>query len=168
MDTTLCIPFVAAIIERNRNDKTELLLQTRSNRHHKSIYNGTLEFAAGTMDKPYENVYDAIIREIKEETGMTVKHFIDDSRTKVLSPRKFDKVQGFRPFCCTQQLKEGRPWVGFIFRCEVEDGTPRGQVGESADVHWEDAEVFKQKVLDHPETIFTLELPAWHYYFGIV
>lgn len=159
------VPFVAAIIERQHNGETELLIQTRHHPSYESIYNGTFEFAAGTLDKVYENVYDAIAREIKEETGMTLKRIINDSQTEVFSPQGVDAVFGFRPFCCIQQLREGRPWVGFIFRCEVEDGNPVGQEGESQDVHWVSADDVKTLFEQTPEKLFTLEVPAWAYYF---
>jgi len=42
MNDNYCVPFVAAIIERQHNGKTELLIQTRYHTNHESIYNGTL------------------------------------------------------------------------------------------------------------------------------
>ena len=72
-DDTMCLPFVGAIIERRIDDELEFLVQTRWTPKYKSIYNGTLEFAAGKLDLAYENVYDAITREVKEETGLTVR-----------------------------------------------------------------------------------------------
>lgn len=161
-----CIPFVAAIIERVTADGSkEFLIQTRNQIFAESIYNGTFEFAAGSMDKLYENVYDAATREINEETGMTVKCFLGDSRTAPVSPQATDSAFGFRPYCCTQQLKDGKPWIGFIFRCEVDEGTPVGQESESKDVHWVLAADFYKIYKETPEKIFTLELPAWDYYF---
>jgi len=159
------IPFVAGIIERIHNGKRQLLIQTRNNVHSSPIYNGTFEFAAGTLDKPYENVYDSLAREIKEETGLVLKKVINDSQTGVYKPQKVDAVFGFRPFCCVQQLREGKPWIGFIFRCEVEDGEPVGQEGESQDVYWEEYSVIKDMFINTPEKLFTLEVPAWEYYF---
>ena len=118
------------------------------------------------LDKEYENVYEAIAREVKEETGLKVTKIIDDSRTVVFSPQKVDKAFGFRPFCCTQQLKEGRPWVGFVFRCEVDSSEePTDQLGETKNVHWMSADEFHGIFTNYPDQIFTLELPAWEYYF---
>jgi 8-oxo-dGTP pyrophosphatase MutT (NUDIX family) len=165
MSRDFAVPFVGGIIERIHQGKRQLLIQTRSKPHDESIYNGTLEFAAGALDKLYENIYDTLAREIKEETGLVLKRVIDDNQTDKLSPQKVDEVFGFRPFCCTQQLREGRPWIGFIFRCEVEDGTPTAQAGETEDVHWEDYTVVKKMFEESPEKFFTLEVPAWSYYF---
>lgn len=160
-----CIPFVGAIIERKNNDgQIELLIQTRMQAGVKSIYNGTLEFAAGGLDKLYENVYEALAREIKEETGTDLIEVIDDSQTAPVSLQNSDSVFGFRPYVCVQQLAEGRPWVGFIFRCRV-SGTPQAQESETRDVHWVLAKDFYKIYRDTPEKIFSLEYPAWQYYF---
>lgn len=160
----MSLPFVAGIIEREQNGKKQLLVQTRFKPYQVSIYNGTFEFAAGVLDHPYETVYDALAREIKEETGLTLKRIINDSRTETFSPQN-DGAFGFRPFCCVQQVKDGAPWVGFIFRCEVEVGEPVAQEGETKDVHWINVKEFKAILDDTPEKVFTLEIPAWHYYF---
>lgn len=160
-----CIPFVGTIIEKKDGNDIKLLIQTRWNTKYKSIYNGTFEFVAGVLDKPYESVYEAITREVKEETGLTVKHFIDLNKTEAYSPNKTDLSIGFKPYCCTQQLKDGRPWVGFIFRCEVEHGEPISQPGETKDVHWINAKKLFYVYKNNPDKLFTLEIPAWEYYF---
>ncbi|MEK9196356.1 MAG: NUDIX domain-containing protein, partial [Patescibacteria group bacterium] len=86
-------------------------------------------------------------------------------QTKVHSPQKTDGAFGFKPFCCTQQLRDGKPWVGFIFRCEVEDGEPVAQDSETENVRWVDASEVKEMYEQTPEKLFALEIPAWDYYF---
>ena len=159
------IPFAAAIIERQHEGKLQFLIQVRNHKNTESIYNGTLEFAAGSLDKLYENIYETLNREVMEETGLTVSQIINDDKTEVFSPQQSDAVFGFRPFCCTQQLKDGRPWIGLIFRCNVEPGEPRAQDGENQDVQWMDASEFKNIFINNPEKIFSIEYPAWDYYF---
>lgn len=158
------LPFVAGIIEREHNGQRQFLIQTRQDGRN-AIYNGTFEFVAGSLDKLYENIYETLAREIKEETGLTFKRIIEDSQTGVISAQKGDAAFGFRPFCCLQQLKNGAPWAGFVFRCEVEDGEPTPQEGETKDVRWVDADMVKKMISEKPEEFFTLELPAWQYYF---
>jgi 8-oxo-dGTP diphosphatase len=164
----LCIPYVAGIIEREHNGRRQLLIQTRWKPNRDPLYSGTLEFVAGTMDAPFENVYETLKRELKEEVGLELKAIINDSRTKIYSPQKTDASFAFRPFCCTQQLKEGMPWVGFIFRCEVEDGTPVPQLEEVKDPIWMDVKDVKNLFESSPEKFFTLEIAAWEYYFAEV
>lgn len=162
---TMAIPYVGAIIERVSNGIVEVLLQTRWKPHSDPIYSGTYEFPAGTLDKPYENIYDALAREIEEECGLKLKAIKRDSQTKFMHPNKNDTVFGFQPFCCTQQLKNGKPWIGCVFICEVEEGESRAQPGESKDVKWVSVSDVKKIFMETPEKLFALQLPAWEYYF---
>jgi ubiquinone/menaquinone biosynthesis C-methylase UbiE/ADP-ribose pyrophosphatase YjhB (NUDIX family) len=158
------IPYVGAIIERDHNGSTEVMIQTRWKPHSDQLYSGTLEFPAGALDKPFEFVYDTIAREIKEESGLTLKSIRGDSKTKIYSPKGSDEIIGFRPFCCTQQLKDGKPWIGFVFICEVEDGEPKAQLSEAKDAKWLPAKEVKELFEKSPEQFFGLELPAWEFY----
>lgn len=158
------LPFVAGIIERCHDGVLEVLIQTRWKPNSDPIYTGTLEFPAGSLDKPYETVYEAIAREIDEECGLKLKKIKNEDKTEIYEPN-FDAAFGFKPFCCTQQLKNGKPWIGFIFICEVEDGEPKLESDESRNIGWIKAKEMKEIFLTSPGKIFTLELPAWEYYF---
>ena len=161
----MAIPYVGAIIERIHQGRKELLIQTRWKPHKDPIYSGTFEFPAGTLDKPYEHVYDALAREIFEECGLILKKIKSDSKTHVMQTDRDDAAFGFRPFCCTQQLKNGKPWIGFIFLCEVENTAPKQESDESKDVRWVSVDELRQLFEESPERLFALELPAWEYYF---
>ncbi len=161
----LAIPYVGAIVERDNNGVKEVLLQMRWKPHADPLYSGTLEFPAGVLDKPYESVYETAAREIQEETGLTLKAIRGEDKTKVYSPKGTDEIIAFRPFCCTQQLKDGKPWIGFVFICEVENGEPKSQLSETKDAKWVAVSEVKQLFESSPEQFFGLELPAWEYYF---
>lgn len=164
-DFVMAVPFVGGIIERVNNGETELLIQTRWKPERDPIYSGTFEFPAGILDKGYESVYEALKREIFEEAGLKLKCVKNDSQTRVISTNKNDASFGFRPFCNVQQLRNGRPWVGFIFLCEVEEGNAVAQKSEVKDVQWMKKEDLRTLFENEPEKLFTLELPAWEYYF---
>jgi len=161
----LAIPYVGAIIERDNNGEKEVLLSTRWHAYGDPLYKGTLEFPAGALDKPYENIYDTVAREIKEEVGLILKAIKGDDKTKIYSPKRSDEIIAFRPFCCTQQLKDGKPWIGFVFIAEVEDGEPKTQLSENKDAKWVAVAEVERLVESSPEQFFGLELPAWEYYF---
>ncbi len=161
----MAIPYAAAIIERERNGEIELLVQTRYKPNNDPLYTGTIEFPAGTLDKPYENIFDVLAREIDEECGLKLKNIKCDSRTEIFKTNKEDAAFGFRPFCCTQQLKNGKPWIGFVFICEVEDAEPKTSSNESQDIKWVPIKELKQIFTQEKDKLFTLELPAWDYYF---
>jgi SAM-dependent methyltransferase len=162
---TSAVACVGAIIERTHGSEKEVLMQTRWRLSEQSIYNGTLEFPIGKLDQPYENIFDTLAREIREESGLTLKEIKNVSRTPVMTPNRDDAVFGFRPFCCTQQLKDGKPWVSYIFVCEVEDGEPTAQLSESKDAQWMKLRDVKSIFEQTPEKLFGLQLPAWQYYF---
>lgn len=161
------VPCVGAILERDHNGEREVYLQTRWKPGGDPKYSGTLEFPIGRLDSAYENIFDTLSHEIKSEAGLTLRRIKNDTRMPVRSPQKDDQVFGFRPFCCVQQLKAGKPWIGFIFVCEVEPGeTPRAQLSESKDPHWAKVSEVRKLFEKSPEKFFSLELPAWEYYFS--
>lgn len=164
METKPSLPVVSAIIERIHDRQTQVLVQTRWKPERDPVYSGTLEIAAGVIDE-YENVYDALKREVLEETGLTIKKFTPDNKTKIYSTGKDDASFGFMPFCCHQQLKNGRPWIGFAFLCEVEDAEPKPQQEEVKDIIWIDKEELRRIFTETPDKIFALQLGVLDYYF---
>ncbi len=159
------IPFVAGLIYKNTNEKREFLIQTRWKPQDDPVYSGTIEFPAGVLDIEYESVFDAVAREIHEETGLTLKSFIGNDKTEIMTSNGNDAVIGFRPFCCIQQLKSGKPWVGFIFLCEVNDGPFTPQTEEVRNIRWIPELELKNLFACNKNSFFGLELPAWEYYF---
>ena len=159
----ICIPVVSAIIERQNKGEAEVLIQTRWKPERDPVYSGTLEIPAGWIDK-YENVYDALRREVKEETGLEVTKITPDIHTKSYSPRD-DESFAFVPFCCQQQTKGGRPWIGFVFLCEVENKEPVPQDDEVRDIKWMKKIELKALFVKDPAKFFTLQLGVLDYYF---
>ena len=160
LDINFC--FVSAIVERQRDGETEVLVQTRWKPHRDPVYSGTLEIQAGGI-KRYENVYVAIAREVYEETGLRVTGFKPDIRSKVYAPRD-DDCFAFVPFCCQQQLKGSWPRIGIVFICTVEDRQPVPQEGETSDIRWMTKPALQQILHETPEKIFTLQLGVLDYY----
>jgi 8-oxo-dGTP diphosphatase len=160
----VCIPVISAIIERKHLGETEILVQTRWKPERDPEYSGTLEIPAGWIDK-YENVYNAVRREVLEETGLKVIEIFPEIKTKTHSP-KDDGSFAFQPFCCQQQIKGGKPWIGFVFICKVEDKEPKAQQEECKDIKWIKKSELKKIFEKSPEKIFTLQLGVLDYYFN--
>ena len=89
---------VSALLERVNNDTKELFVQTRYKPQSSPTYLDTLEIPAGGVES-YESVYDALKREVKEETGLDIIKIIDDESTGVMENRAGDKSMAFDRFC---------------------------------------------------------------------
>ena len=164
-ELNMCVPVVSAIIERiNCNNEVEILVQTRYKPNFDPVYSGTLEIPAGWIDY-YENVYYALKREVLEETGLKVTNIFPKDNTEIMNSKKDDLNFAFQPFCCQQQLKNGMPWIGFVFICEVEDKEPSVQVEECRDIRWINRNELQRLLENEPEKIFGLQLGALKYYF---
>ena len=72
------IPCVAAIIEKIINNEKYILIQTRQ-KEDGAETNGMLEIPAGKI-REYENVFVALRREVKEETGLTITKILGEDR----------------------------------------------------------------------------------------
>ncbi len=161
-EINVCIPVVSAIIERNINNNKEILIQTRWKPKSDPKYSWTFEIPAWWIDR-YENVYDALKREVFEETWLTVSVIKPNIKTEFFTPNN-DSSFAFVPFCCQQQLLWWKPWIGFVFLCEVLDWEIVPQEAETKDVHWIWINELKKIVKETPEKIFTLQLGALNYY----
>jgi 8-oxo-dGTP pyrophosphatase MutT (NUDIX family) len=155
---------VSAIIEKVEDGKRYIFMQTRWKPQASPTYLGVLEIPAGGIDG-YENAYDAVKREVSEETGLTITRFIDDEQTPVMYARPGDASIAFRPFLCQQVLETngGLPWVGFVFRCEAE-GEIVMQSTEAKDPRWVSMEELDGIIRTTPEKIFSLQLATLRYY----
>lgn len=161
------LPCVGAIVQRERDGVKQFLVQTRWNLKRDKRYSGTIEFPAGILDKRFESIFDALAREIIEETGLKLKKSIQGTPGEVTTTGRDDSTQGFQPFYCAQQLAGDYPWVGSFFVCEVEDGEPTAQAGENKNPRWVNEAEIRDMVENHPEQIFGLQLPVWRHYFNL-
>lgn len=159
---------VSAILTRKRNNATEVFLQTRWKPDASPTYSGMLEIPAGGIEA-YENIYDALRREIKEECGLEITRIIGDYQGSVLEPRPSDKAFAFKPFICQEVLETngGLPWIGFVFLCEAE-GEAVLDPAEAKDPQWISVAELKNLVQSNPERFFPLQLPALQYFIGYV
>jgi 8-oxo-dGTP diphosphatase len=156
------VPIVSAIIERQRGDAREILVQIRWKPEKDPVYSGTFEIPAGGIEL-HESVYDALKREVFEETGLTVIGFRPDVRTKTHS-HNGDDVFAFLPFCCQQQIT-GQNRVGFVFVCVVADGSdPVPFPDEVKEIRWVSIGELRALLAESPERIFTFQRPVLEFY----
>ena len=136
----------------------KFLTQVRWKPEKSPQYTGMLEIPAGTMDA-YEDVYETLKREIKEETNLDIINIYNNYKSEIYETRKDDVAFVFKPFLCQQVLKTngGLPWVGFVFLCEVE-GEAISQATETKDPKWNTIDELEEIILQKGN-IFVLQVP---------
>lgn len=155
---------ISAILIRKIGSGVEIFLQTRWKPSSSPAYSGMIEIPAGGVDS-YENVYDALRREVKEECGLDVLKIIGDYHGLIREPRAHDRAFVFKPFICQQALETdgGLPWVGFVFLCEV-TGEVKMNSAEAKDPLWVSLGELKKIIQFKAEKFFPLQLPVLEYF----
>lgn len=165
---SLARPVISAILEKEKNGKRVIFMQTRWKPKISPTYSGLLEIPAGGING-YENVYDALHREVKEETGLDIVRIIDDYHSEIIQTRLNDSSHVFKPFICQQVLETngGLPWIGFVFRCEVK-GNITIQKEEAKDPRWISLEELEKILIKTPKKIFSLQYSTLLYYISFM
>jgi len=116
-----------AIIERIIDGRTEVIVQFNTEDQVYEFPGGKIEFC--------ESFFDAVKREVKEETGLDVieatgqdNHIIIDDDTDIA-------VECFKPWAVYQYVKGPFDSMGVLFKCKV-TGEPLAAGDESSDIKW--------------------------------
>ncbi|ALF24502.1 NUDIX hydrolase [Fusobacterium nucleatum] len=155
------VPCVAAIIEKIVNNEKYILIQTRQKKDGAET-NGMLEIPAGKI-REYENIFEALKREVKEETGLTITKILGEDR-QVSNLIDGNEVISYTPYCVTQNLSGVYSIILNTFLCEAE-GELLSETNESQNIHWMKIEDLKKNLKNNPEKIFLLHINALQKYF---
>ncbi|GAK38911.1 hypothetical protein TCA2_0637 [Paenibacillus sp. TCA20] len=104
-----------AFVERDSKQGTELVIQSRNKPGQEC-----LELPGGRIEL-YEPIYQALIREVEEETGLKVTRIEGASKridTTGINP-DFE-VEVVEPFCAHQTTKGPIDSIGMYFICKAE------------------------------------------------
>ncbi|MDF2653259.1 MAG: phosphohydrolase [Paenibacillus sp.] len=104
-----------AIIERTLNGVIEIVVQTRN----KPGGPQRIELPGGRIEQ-YESLVKALIREVKEETGLDVVEIEgEDTRIDTIGIDPSFEVECLQPFGAYQTIKGPFDSVGVYFRCKA-------------------------------------------------
>ena len=147
---TFAIPCAGAIIERRIGGVPHILVQTRM-KPGGGDTNGKIEIPAGKI-RAYESMTDTVIREVREETGLTVTKIagVSDAAGVTITPE---------PFCITQNLSDAYSIILHTFLC-CADGEPLRETDESCDIRWISVDDLRRMIANEPESFFFMDLPA--------
>ncbi len=149
-------PCVGAIIERIIDGEKHILLQTRWKADGGDT-NGKIELPAGKI-REYENVFDALRREVYEETGLTVR-VIEGESSAITNTLNGVTTISFQPFCITQNLSGAYSIILNTFICEA-DGDPCDCTEETQNICWKKLSDIRRIVQETPDQIFFMHLNA--------
>ena len=151
---------ISAIIERFRNNRCEILLQTRWKPEEDAKHSGLLEIPGGRIELG-EEVYEALKREVKEECGLTITSIKHGK--EIVSKGKFGEVSlAFVPFCGERFTDSSN--VGFVFICSARGRLRRKGLIDGKEPQWVPFAELKRLVHDESERLYSYHLSTLKYY----
>lgn len=162
MTETFAIPAVGAIIVKRVEDEEFILVQTRKKNNGDGL-DGLLEIPAGKI-REYENIFEALRREVWEETGLHITSIQGEDDSKLLDVCG-NKTRMFSPYCVTQNLSGAYSLILSTFLCEAE-GELLEQTNETENIRWISRDELKEIVDNSPESIFLMHVHALRKYLG--
>jgi len=122
-----------AIIERTENGKKEIIIQWRNKKGQECW-----EFPGGCINM-FESLYGALIREVKEETGLDIVSIRGEEEYF-----QEGAVECLKPFSVYQWLEGsfGNP-LGFHFICNA-TGKPMDEGDDTKNIKWIDLDELKR------------------------
>ncbi len=162
MKEIFAIPAVGAIIVKHVGNEEYILIQTREKNSCDGT-DGLLEIPAGKI-REYENIFEALKREVWEETGLHITKIQGEEECNFLDVEG-NKTIRFNPYCVTQNLSGAYSLILSTFLCEAE-GELLEKTNETENIRWMKCDELKAVVVNHPEKIFLMHVNALRKYLG--
>lgn len=162
MKETFAIPAVGAIIIKHVGNEEYILIQTREKNSCDGT-DGLLEIPAGKM-REYENIFEALKREVWEETGLHITKIYGEEESCFLDIDG-NKTILFNPYCVTQNLSGAYSLILCTFLCEAE-GELLERTNETENIRWMKRDELRMIVENNPERIFLMHVNALRTYLG--
>ena len=148
------IPAVGGIIEKMSNGEKYILIQERS-KEDALVEQGLIEIPAGKI-RQYENIFDCLRREIKEETGLDVVEIDGERESEVIEMHGY-KVVNYSPFNCAQNIEGYYPILVQVFICRV-TGELMNRSDESMNMRWITINELEKKIIDNQEQFYPMHI----------
>lgn len=155
-------PAVSAIIEKVECGERYVLLQRRQ-KDGGAETNGLFEVAGGKV-REYENIYDALRREVWEETGLKVTEICGEAECQHVNIGGTEVIS-INPFCIVQNLSGIYSLIMQTFICHA-DGKLARSTNETVDIHWESIAELKKILIYKPQEIFPMDILPLRKYVG--
>jgi len=150
------IPGASAIIVKEENQVKYVLLQVRNKRCRPQECE-LVEIPGGKV-RENENIFDALRREVAEETGLVITEIVGETNSVSYSYNGYDVID-FEPFCCTQNIIREYPVMCMVFICKAA-GTLLESSSESTSYRWVAVDELKRLVFETPEKLYPMDIAA--------
>jgi len=148
------IPGAGGIIVKEIDGEKNILLQTRI-KPHAPCEDGLLEIPAGKV-RAFENIFDTLKREMKEETGLDVTEILGENLSTIYKGSSY-KVINFMPFSCAQNLSGSYPIMVLVFICKVK-GELLSFSDESKNYKWTPISEIQRLLTKSPESFYPMHI----------
>lgn len=118
-----------AIIERKTSSRIQVVVQFRTKKGQECY-----EFPGGRIEE-YESLFDALIREVKEETGLDITYATGQDDYLKTENTLIHETECFRPYAIYQTTKGPFDSMGVYFKCQAE-GELLSAGDDSRDIKW--------------------------------
>lgn len=129
---SFAIPGAGGIIEKNVDGVDCILVQERC-KDGTRTESGLIEIPAGKV-REYENIFDCLRREIKEETGLDITEIEGEAESQVYECNGY-KVLNYMPFNCSQNIEGYYPIMVQTFICKA-NGELLPGTEETKNIRW--------------------------------
>lgn len=150
----LSVPGVGGIIERNVEGIDYILVQERC-KEQAPQERGLIEIPAGKI-REYENIFDCLRREVKEETGLDVIE-IDGEKDSTIYESNGYKVLNYNSFAIAQNLEGYYPIMVQVFICKVE-GHLLKETNESRNIRWISLQDLSKKLREEEQNLYPMHV----------
>lgn len=125
-------PGAGGIIVKTEDRVEYILIQDRF-KENAPLEDGLIEIPAGKI-REFENIYDCLRREIREETGLEVTEIEGEDEAVFVESNGY-RVINYVPFSCSQNLLGAYPIMVDTFICRVK-GKELIASDESKNMRW--------------------------------
>jgi ADP-ribose pyrophosphatase len=154
------IPGVGGIIIKLIDNVECILLQERC-KSEAPAEDGLLEIPAGKI-RAFENIFDALRREISEETGLEVVEILGENKTSIYAGNNY-KVINFTPFCSSQNIEGNYPIMVFVFICYVKGNLLKSS-DEAKNYKWVPTRQIEMLLNDNSQKFYPMHIDTLRKY----
>ena len=157
------IPGVAGIIVKEENNEHFILMQQRCKKEN-NFLEGILEIPSGKI-REFENIFDCLRREIKEETGLIVDYIEGEENVSRVNKGDYEVIS-YLPFACAQNIQNNYPIMVQVFICKAH-GKLLERSNESKDIHWINIKKLSKMLKEDIDKFYPMHIDTLNKYIKI-